>query len=144
MVDHRSQVHEQLKLASLVKKLSSLPSAMQSSKDKCKRQDQAASSINQAVSISSPGRKLRSITMPSPSRRRDNLQWVCYTEQYICVCGSDVSSLSVLADSPFADVEVVADSWTKQSFSGIRTLPHSLEPGFRQQALYDTVKRGTQ
>ena len=48
----------------------------------------------------------------------------------------------VLADSPFADVEIVADSWTKQSFSGIRALPQSLEPGFRQQALYDSVMRG--
>lgn len=51
-------------------------------------------------------------------------------------------TLIVLADSPFADAEVVTDSWTKQSFSGIRALPQSLEPGFRQQALYDTVKRG--
>lgn len=61
----------------------------------------------------------------------------------LCIFASSaVSSPFVFADSPFADVEFVADSWNKQSFSGIRALPQSLEPGFRQQALYDTVMRG--
>ena len=45
-------------------------------------------------------------------------------------------------DSPFADLEAVADSWSKRSFSGIRALPEILEPGFRQQALYETVVKG--
>lgn len=46
------------------------------------------------------------------------------------------------ADSPYAEVEAVSDSWTKQSFTGIRALPEGLEHGFRQRALYETVMRG--
>ena len=51
-------------------------------------------------------------------------------------------SIFCFVDSPFADLEAVADSWSKRSFSGIRALPETLEPGFRQQALYETVERG--
>lgn len=46
------------------------------------------------------------------------------------------------ADSPYAELEAVLDSWTKQSFTGIRALPEALEHGFRQKALYETVMRG--
>ena len=46
------------------------------------------------------------------------------------------------ADSPFAELEQISDSWTKQSFTGIRALPENLEHGFRQRALYETVMRG--
>ena len=46
------------------------------------------------------------------------------------------------ADSPYAELEAVTDSWTKQSFTGIRALPEALEHGFRQKALYETVMRG--
>ena len=46
------------------------------------------------------------------------------------------------ADSPFAELETVSDSWTKQSFTGIRALPENLEHGFRQRALYEIVMRG--
>lgn len=47
------------------------------------------------------------------------------------------------ADSAYADLEVVADSWSKHSFLGIRALPEVLEHGFRQQSLCETVSRGT-
>jgi len=46
------------------------------------------------------------------------------------------------ADSAYADLEVVADSWSKRSFSGIRALPEVLEHGFRQQSLCETVSKG--
>lgn len=48
----------------------------------------------------------------------------------------------MLADSPYSDLEIVAESWSKQSFTGIRALPEVLMHGFRQQALCETVLRG--
>lgn len=46
------------------------------------------------------------------------------------------------ADSPYAEIEAVSDGWTKQSFTGIRALPESLDHGFRQRALYQIVMQG--
>ncbi len=51
-------------------------------------------------------------------------------------------SIGPPADCPYGDLESVADSWSKRSFSGIRALPEGLEHGFRQQSLCETVLRG--
>ncbi|DBB12886.1 TPA: hypothetical protein ACH3X3_005647 [Trebouxia sp. C0006] len=98
-----------------------------------------------AISYAREQQRQREQEMESTGPRTDRERELLGPEEdkhYHCVTRSLPGQLAM--DSAYADLEVVADSWSKRSFSGIRALPQVLEHGFRQQSLCDTVSRGKQ
>ena len=79
------------------------------------------------------------VTRSQPGQLAAGALLTCSVQQLTQGC---LLSSALPADSPYADLELVADSWSKCSFTGVRALPEVLEHGFRQRSLCETVLRG--